>query len=173
MPYEPYLGEITIFAGNYAPRGFAFCSGQLLSIAQNTALFSLLGTTYGGDGATTFQLPDLRGRVVLGAGQGAGSNFELGQTGGEEAHSLTVAELPAHTHPLQAQAGAGNANAPAGNVLAAPVEPAFGYSSASPNSTMAAPSIGLAGGNQPHNTMPPYTALNFIISLDGLFPPRD
>lgn len=173
MPYQPYLAEISIFAGNFAPVGYAFCSGQLISISQNTALFSLLGTTYGGNGVTNFALPDLRGRVVIGAGQGSGlSNFDLGQVGGEEDHTLTVQEIPAHSHAVMAQSGEGNANAPAGNVLAGAVEPVSGYSSAAPNSAMSANTISAAGGSQPHNNLPPYLAINYIIALTGIFPSR-
>ena len=160
---DPLLGMIVLFAGNFAPRGWAFCNGQLLSIAQNTALFSILGTTYGGDGRTTFALPDLRGRVPLHAGASTGpglSHRELGERGGSESVALTGAQLPPHQHTLQA---APEANGdPAGGILAAATDEKRGQTV-----------TGVAGGGQPHDNMQPYLGLNYIIALQGIFPSRD
>ncbi len=169
---EPFIGELMIFAGNFAPRGWAFCNGQLLPIAQNTALFSLLGTMYGGNGQTTFALPDLRGRAPIHAGQGPGlSDFTQGEFGGEENHTLTVAEMPAHTHTAFADATNGTVDLPV-NALPArnPASiPAYG---AGTSATLAANHVGAAGGSQPHNNMPPYLVLNYCIALEGVFPSR-
>jgi microcystin-dependent protein len=165
---EPFIGEIQMFAGNFAPRAWAFCNGQILSIAQNTALFSILGTTYGGNGTTTFALPDLRGRVPMHTGQGPGlTNRNLGEQGGTEAVVLSQQELPAHTHTLNGSTGAVNTTRPTGAV------PAKGgsYSTANPDTQMAAP--GVVGNNQPHDNMPPTLAVSFIISLQGIFPSRN
>lgn len=173
MSAEPILGSIGIFAGNFAPRGWAFCNGQLLSIAQNTALFSLLGTTYGGNGQTTFALPNLQGRTPIHAGQGSGlSNRNLGEQGGTESHTLMVGEIPAHAHALNANSAVGTTDTAAGNVIAknAAGVPQF---SAAPDSPMAASSIGATGGSQPHNNMPPFLALNYCIALEGIFPSRN
>ena len=167
---EPFLAEIVLFAGNFAPRGWAFCQGQILSIAQNTALFSLLGTTYGGNGQTTFALPDLRGRVPIGTGQGPGlSSFSLGQVGGAETHTLTVQELASHNHVVNASNGGASATRPSGNF------PAGGgsYASASDGTTMNAAMIGNAGGSQPFDLHTPYLALNYIIAVQGIFPSRN
>lgn len=174
---EPFLAEIIMFAGNFAPRGWAFCQGQLLPIAQNTALFSLLGTTYGGDGRTTFALPDLRGRVPVGTGQGPGlPNINLGEMSGEAAHTLNVTEMPAHSHPAQAagSANAGDSASPGGNTWATSTARDNVYTSAAPDSSMAASAVtvGAAGGSQPHNNMQPYLGMNYIIALQGIFPSR-
>jgi microcystin-dependent protein len=172
----PFIGEIRMFGGNFAPRGWAFCQGQILSIAQNTALFSLLGTTYGGNGQTTFALPDLRGRVPIQPGQGPGlSPRTLGEAGGQETVTLIASQMPAHNHGLNVFNGPGTASSPAGAVIAAPVsgatlDKAF---SATPSATMSPASIGSAGGSQPHNNMPPYQCVNFIIALEGIFPSRN
>jgi len=174
---EPFIGEIKMFAGNFAPRGYAFCNGQLLSIAQNTALFSLLGTTYGGNGQTTFALPDLRGRVPLHAGQGPGlSSYALGQQSGVESVSLLQTQIPAHTHSVNASsAGPSPALAsPTGNVLAAAARGAPPiFSPAAPNTTMRADMIAPTGGSQPHTNIQPILAINFIIALQGIFPSRN
>jgi len=163
----PFIGQITLFAGNFAPRGWAFCEGQLLPIAQNTALFSILGTTYGGNGETTFALPDLRGRAPIHHGQGPGlSDRYLGEQGGEETHELTTAELPLHSHPAGASGGAQTTNRPAGAVPAR-----GGVYAASQDTTMGGATA--AGGGQPHNTMQPYLALSYIIALEGIFPARN
>ena len=164
---EPFIGQIILFAGNFAPRGYAVCAGQLLPIAQNTALFSLLGTTYGGNGQTTFALPDLRGRAPLGTGQGPGlSNRTLGEVSGEESHTLTVGELPQHAHLPQVANGDQTTNRAAGSVPAN-----GGVYSTSPNASGA--TTGLAGGSQPHNNLQPYLGLNYCIALEGIFPSRN
>ncbi|MEW5771493.1 MAG: tail fiber protein [Pseudomonadota bacterium] len=187
---DPFLGIICIAPYNFAPRGYAFTNGQLLPIVQNTALFSLLGTTYGGDGRTTFALPDTRGRVIIGAGQGPGlSNYVLGQLDGQENVILNVNQMPAHTHAastavtLKARgvSSQGNADSPSGNAWAAKSR-AGQYSSAAPDVDMSAgaiqvssatTSIGLAGGNQPVSIVQPYVVLNPIIALEGIFPARN
>jgi microcystin-dependent protein len=169
MPSEPLLGTVMPFAGNFAPNGWAFCNGQLLSIAENTALFALIGTTYGGDGISTFALPDLRGRVPLHQGQGAGlPAFAMGQSGGEENHTLSGNELPAHTH-LLGSGGAASTTNPATNAPAVGGKPTY----ATPGTgNMAAGIVGATGGSQPHNNLQPYLAINFVIALEGIFPPR-
>lgn len=178
---EPFIGEIIMFAGNFAPRNWAFCNGQLLPIAQNTALFSILGTMYGGDGQTTFGLPDLRGRVPVGVGSGPGlPPIVEGQVGGETSHTLIITEMPAHNHTattqINAQSGAGNSGAPGGKYPAASSTRDSIYSDAT-NATMnanaAQVTVGIAGGSQPHNNMQPYQGINFIIALYGIFPSRN
>jgi microcystin-dependent protein len=162
-----------MFGGNFAPRGWALCNGQLLSIAQNTALFSLLGTTYGGDGITTFALPDLRGRVPMHAGQGPGlTDRLLGERSGEESHVLTTDELPTHRHGLFADTAVATLTRPGTAFIArnAAGIPAFGSAGIG---YMALGSVGYTGENQPHNTMQPYLTVNFIIALTGIYPPRD
>ncbi len=179
---DEYIGIVKLFAGNFAPRGWAFCNGQLLSISQNTALFSILGTTYGGDGKTTFALPDLRGRCAIGTGQGPGlSNRHQGDLGGTESVTLTQAELPLHTHGLAANSTNGAVSNPSGALLAnAQVTVDRGntvngnsYLQGSPNTTMSPQAIQPAGGSQPHENMQPYLVMNYIICLQGVFPPRD
>lgn len=158
---EPYIAQISLFGGNFAPRGWAFCDGQILSIAQNTALFSLVGTTYGGNGQTTFALPDLRGRVPMHPGQGPGlSNRDLGETGGRETVTLVLNEIPAHTHPIALGQGTGGVTV--GHLGA-------NTSGSAPGSA----STGVAGGSQPHENLPPFLCLNFIIALQGVFPSRN
>lgn len=167
---DPFLGEIKIVPYNFAPRGWAFCNGQILPIAQNTALFSLLGTTFGGNGQTTFALPDLRSRVPLHSGQGPGlSSYSLGQVGGTESVTLTVNEMPSHPHLAEATQGAATGTRP-GNSF-----PATGgsYSSTSDGTVMNPSFIKPAGGSQPHNNIQPYLALNFCIALTGIFPSRN
>ena len=171
---EPFIAEIRIFAGTFAPRNWAFCNGQLLPIAQNTALFSLVGTTYGGDGRTTFGLPDLRGRAPMQWGTGPGlSPRSLGQTGGAETRTLSQPKLPSHTHQLQCADGDADTEDPTGSLLAksSPLgDRQFGTGG---NPTPMHPDvIGMTGGNQAHNNLPPYLAVNFIIALQGLFPSR-
>ena len=175
MGPDEYIGEIFLFGGNFAPRSTALCQGQLLSIAQNTALFSILGTTYGGNGQTTFGLPDLRGRVPVGFGQGPGlSNYSLGQMAGSEAVTLTVNQMPAHAHAVGASSAAGTTPDPAGNVPAMPASSIPQYvAPGAANTALAATPAGLAGGNQPHSVLQPYLTLNFCIVLEGIFPPRD
>lgn len=174
---EPFIAEIKIFAGNFAPRGWAFCDGQLLPIAQNTALFSLVGTFYGGDGRTTFGLPNLQGRIPVHPGTGPGlTNRRLGESGGSEDVTLSTTSLPNHAHTvaldLKASSGAANTSNPIGNSLAA----AAIYKSGTPSIDMDPRSIadatGNSGGGQAHENMPPYLAVNFIIALTGLYPSR-
>jgi microcystin-dependent protein len=161
---EPFLSEIRIFAFNYAPRAWAFCNGQLLPINQNQALFALLGTTYGGNGQTTFALPDLRGCVPIHCGQG----FTLGQKGGQTAHTVTMGEMPQHIHFMQASSTDGNIATVQNNVLARSVNNIYGPVQ---NLTTLNPlSVSNFGGSQPHNNMQPYLTLNFCIALQGIFP---
>jgi microcystin-dependent protein len=169
---QPFLGEIRMFAGNFAPAGWALCDGQLVAISQNDTLFQLIGTTYGGNGTSTFALPDLRSRVPVHMGQGPGpSSYILGSTGGVESVTLTVSQMPIHTHPPQVRAGAGTSDRPDGRVWAAPSEPSAKlYASGAPDSTMNQALVKPAGGSQPHENMAPFQAINFIISLTGIFP---
>lgn len=174
---EPFIGEIMLFAGNFAPRGWAFCNGQLLSISQNTALFSILGTTYGGNGVQTFGLPDLRGRAPIHFGQGPGlSSYDLGEMSGTEKVTLLPSEIPAHTHPLMGNNG--GANSPMNNsaVLSNQInedgDTIDTFYSGAPNTVLNSASIGATGGNQPHNNMQPYLVLNYCIALEGIFPSR-
>jgi microcystin-dependent protein len=166
---DPFIAEVKIFAGNFAPRSFAFCNGQLLSIAQNTALFALIGTIYGGNGQTTFGLPNLQGRAPMHPGNGPGlSPRQLGETGGSETVTLTSAQLASHSHPVRAASNATSA-APAGNFFgSAPM-----YNTGGNTVAMAADSVTESGGGQPHNNMQPYLAINFIICLQGIFPSRN
>ena len=167
---EPFLGQITLFAGTFAPRGWAFCAGQLLAIAQNTALFSILGVTYGGNGQTTFGLPDLRGRVPVGPGQGPGlSNIVPGQTGGSEMTHLTVDQLPPHFHLAGATQAAASSTRPAGAVPSA----GGSYAATPDGSAMNPGFIAPTGGGQPFDTRQPYLGVNFIIALEGIFPSRN
>jgi microcystin-dependent protein len=167
----PFIGQIKLFGGTFAPRGYAFCNGQIMSIASNTALFSLLGTTYGGNGTTTFALPDLRGRAPIHFGQGPGlSNYGLGQMGGEETHTLTTSEMPSHNHALVGKTGTPDQNDPAGNTWSQAA--ANGYAAA-PDVNMNAASVANTGGSQPHENRPPYLAVHFIIATQGIFPSRN
>jgi microcystin-dependent protein len=167
---DPFIAEIKMFAGNFAPRGWAFCDGQTLSIAQNTALFSLVGTTYGGDGVTTFKLPDLRGRVPIHQGQGPGlSPYVLGEVSGSESITLTTANLPAHSHPANSTQAQASGTRPAGAVPAA----GGAYNTASDGSTMNNGFIGNTGANQPFDNHQPSLCVNFIIALEGIFPSRN
>jgi microcystin-dependent protein len=161
---SPFIGEIRMFAGNFAPAGWAFCDGTILPISENDALFALIGTTYGGDGQTTFALPDLRSRVPIHQGNG----FTLAQAGGEEQVTLTVNQMPAHTHVPQANSGTGTQSSPAGNVWANSAN--YPYSSNAPTAAMDPQAISLDGGSQPHDNMIPFLVVNFIISLFGIFP---
>ncbi|MCP3099081.1 tail fiber protein [Myxococcus sp. K15C18031901] len=171
----PYIGEIIMFAGNFAPRGWMFCQGQLLSIAQNTALFAILGTTYGGNGQTTFALPDLRGRYPMQPGQGPGlSPRTLGEQGGSETVTLIASQMPAHTHSLNVSSQAGEVETPIGTVLATDTNGTIlNYRAGPIDGTMNPAAIGVAGGSQPHNNMSPFLCLNFIIAVEGVFPSRD
>jgi microcystin-dependent protein len=164
---QPYVGEIRIFAGNFAPAGWMFCEGQLLPISENETLFQLIGTTYGGDGQATFALPDLRGRIPLHFGNG----FSLAETGGAEEITLTVAQIPAHNHALLGTVNQGTQNQPQNMALAqSPTQNAFPYGSDNPPTTLGSASISPVGGNQPHSNFQPYLCVDFIISLFGLFP---
>jgi microcystin-dependent protein len=165
---SPYIGEIRIFAGNFAPQGWAFCDGQVLAISDNDVLFNLIGTTYGGDGQSTFALPDLRGRVPIHMGTGAGTAFTLAETGGVETVTLTTPQIPAHTHPFIVSTDAGTQPAPAGNVLATSATVAM-YKFATPTTAMAEHTSS-TGGSQPHSNFQPYVCVSFIISLFGVFP---
>ena len=166
------IGEIRMFAGNFAPRSWAFCNGQLLSIAQNTALFSILGTTYGGNGQTTFGLPDLRGRVPVSSGQGPGlSSYTLGEQGGVEAVTLLSTQIPAHTHGIGANSGLGTQAAP-GNTRYIAASDRRDNQFADSSNTSLAPTTS-AGGSQPHSNLQPYLTVNFIIALQGIFPSRN
>jgi microcystin-dependent protein len=172
---EPFIGEIRMFAGNFAPRGWAFCNGQILSIAQNTALFSLLGTTYGGDGRTTFALPNLQGRAPMHQGQGPGlTNRVLGETAGEENVTLLTTQMPVHTHQPQADASGGGQTSPASATWGAGGRgrPAA-YSATSPNATLSPQALAVAGGSQPHNNRSSYLGVSFIIATQGIYPSRN
>jgi microcystin-dependent protein len=163
---EPFFGQISVFTFNFAPRGFALCNGQLLPINQNQALFSLLGTTYGGDGRTTFGLPNLEGRVPLCAGEG----FTLGETGGEASHTLSINELPVHSHTLSASSTAGNSTASTANLPAAAVTDP--YSTGAPNVALQG-ATAFTGGSQAHENRQPYLVVNFCIALSGIFPSQN
>lgn len=166
---QPYVGEIRIFAGNFAPAGWMFCEGQLLPISENETLFQLIGTTYGGDGQSTFALPDIRGRLPIHQGQGTGSAYIMGQSGGAEEVTLTTQQIPAHNHPLLASADPGGAITPAGNTLGAGASVQV-YRPIGANVPANAGSVGPAGGSQPHTNFQPYICMNYIISLFGIFP---
>ena len=167
---SPILGEVRMFAGNFPPSGWALCNGQLLSIASNTALFSLLGTTYGGNGVNTFALPNLQSRVPLHPGQGLGLSPRVrGESAGEETHVLTVLEIPSHTHQALASATNGNGDSPASRVWARDVAGVPAYAS-SADVDMASGAIASTGGGQPHNNLQPYLTVNFIIAMQGIFP---
>lgn len=162
---QPFIGEIRMFAFDFPPRGWSYCNGSLLAIAQNQALFSILGTTYGGNGQTTFALPNLQGRVPV----GPGFEIQLGQLGGETAHTLTASEMPAHTHALSASGGAPGSGDPSLNYLSNQSS-ASTFTSAASDGGMAS---NAAGGSQPHENMQPYAVTNFSIALLGLFPSRN
>jgi microcystin-dependent protein len=162
---QPFVGEIRMFAGNFAPAGWMFCEGELLPISENETLFSLIGTTYGGDGQSTFALPDLRGRVPI----HMGSSYTLAETGGVESITLTVSQIPVHSHPLLASALPATDSSPQGHVLAQ-TRATYLYKIDSPSTPMSANAIASAGGSQPHDNFQPYLCVNFIISLFGVFP---
>lgn len=179
---DEYIGIVKLFAGNFAPRNWAICDGSLLSIAQNSAVFAILGTTYGGNGTTTFALPDLRGRAAIGFGQGPGLQaYTQGQGGGTEQVTLLNGQLPAHNHSLAASTGTGTANSPTNTLLATTTGTTSGgegvavnsYSNGTANTALNPTSIGMAGNNQPHENRPPFLTLTYIICLQGIFPPRD
>ena len=162
---EPYVGEIRMFAGNYAPQGWVFCSGQLLSTSQYDALFNLIGTTYGGDGQSTFAVPDLRGRLPLHFGSG----YFVGQSGGVETVPLTQAQIPTHNHLMMATTNVGNQQSPSGQVFSQSPQIQM-YIEDTPDSSFATQMISPAGGSQPHNNVQPFLCINFIISLYGIYP---
>jgi microcystin-dependent protein len=162
---QPYVGEIRMFAGNFAPAGWMFCEGQLLPISENETLFQLIGTTYGGDGQVTFALPDLRGRIPIHQGNG----FILAETGGAEEITLTTSQIPAHSHPMLGSNNGANTGNPSENVYA--VTSGFDiYFDGNDDSTLATGALGSIGGSQPHNNFQPYLCVDFIISLFGIFP---
>ena len=174
MPDQPLLGEIYMFGGNFAPRGFFLCNGQLLPISQYTALFSILGTTYGGNGTTNFALPNLQGRVPIHAGTGSGlSTYILGQTGGAESVTLTSSQIPSHNHSLACQTAGGTQASPGSNFPATDgTGNALSYATTA-NATMAATAVGTSGGSQAHSNIQPYLTLNFYIATQGIFPSRN
>jgi microcystin-dependent protein len=179
---DQFLAEIRIFAGNFAPFGWAFCDGQILSISQNAALFSLLGTTYGGNGQSNFALPNLQGSAPMHQGQGAGLSFrDLGETGGEQTVMLLSSEMPAHSHTLSATTTTGTTATSTNNQLAlatagggktSAANIVNSYSSAAANTPLNSSGLSTVGGNLPHNNMMPYLGLTFIIALQGIFPAR-
>ncbi len=176
---DAFIGSIILFAGNFAPRGWEMCDGRLLSIMENTALFSILGTTYGGDGITTFALPDLRGRVPVHAGNGSQSpgvnGVQLGESSGTNTTTLLISNMPAHNHPLAAADGSGDGPNPQGNLLGSygtDGPPEGPYTSSKATVSMAPNAVGVSGGNEPVSIMQPYLGLNYIICLEGIFPSR-
>lgn len=171
---DPFLGQIAFVPYTFAPRGWADCDGQLLSIAQNSALFSLLGTTYGGDGQTTFALPDMRGRSLVDDGQGPGlQNYVLGERAGQENVTLNISQIPSHNHGIQAVTDEGNESSPTGNVPANTKTLDKEYSSSTPNTSMKNTMVGNTGGSQPHENRPPYLVMKCIIALQGIYPSRN
>ncbi len=173
---SPFVGEIIMFGGNFAIAGWAFCNGSQMSISQNDTLYNLIGTTYGGDGVNFFNLPDLRSRIPVGMGTGQGlQTYVIGQTGGLEEVTLSIATLPSHNHQAMALPSNGNSGAPAGNVVAW-AQPSSGnsrYSSGASTGTMNQNAIGGSGGSTPHENMLPFQCINYIISLYGIYPPRN
>jgi microcystin-dependent protein len=165
----PYLSEIRILSFSFAPKGWALCNGQLLPISQNQALFSLLGTTYGGDGRVNFALPNLQARIPMHGGQG----HVLGESGGEQAHTVTLSETPGHLHGAVGSSTTGNSPIPAGNVLGAADNVYAPFPAAARRTTLTMATIATAGGNQPHNNAQPYLTLNFCIALQGIFPSQN
>jgi len=170
---DPFVAEIRIFPFNFPPKGWAFCDGQLLPLSQNTALFSLLGTTYGGDGKSNFALPDMQGNAPMHPGQGPGlSLHDLGETGGSETVTLLQSEIPAHSHNVMANTAPADNNAPAPTFVLAQSTGTNAYSSQGSNATLSVNTLVPAGGSLPHNNMMPYLTLNFCIALQGVYPPR-
>jgi microcystin-dependent protein len=168
---QPYVGEIRMFAGTFAPVGWAFCNGQTLPISENETLFNLIGTTYGGDGQETFDLPDLRGRAPKHQGTGLGLNtYIIGETGGVEEVTLTVQQIPNHRHALLATTGSGTTADPKGNIVASSPSSATYVDGVTPGNALAATSLTARGGSQAHDNRMPYLAVNHIISLFGIYP---
>lgn len=170
----PFVGQVMLFAGNFAPRGWALCDGQLLPISSYTALFSIIGTTYGGDGKTTFALPDLRGRCPIHMGHGSGlSSRSIGSKGGQEDVTLTTDQTPSHNHAVNCTDEPGNQGKPGGAILGAETAAATdAYFTGSATTTMRSDAIGNTGGSRPHNTMQPFLTMNYVIALEGVFPSR-
>jgi microcystin-dependent protein len=169
---DPFVAEVRIFPFNFAPRGWAFCNGQLMPISQNTALFSLLGTTYGGDGRSTFGLPNLQGNAPMHPGQGPGlSLHDLGETGGFKYVTLLESEIPSHSHTIQVSSLNSQSLTPSGTATGRG-NPTPIYATTFTQATMAANAVSPSGGSQPHNNMQPYIVLNFCIAMQGVFPPR-
>ena len=169
---EPFVGEIIMFGGSFAPRGFALCDGQLLNVSQNDALFSLLGTIYGGDGRTTFALPDLRGRVPIHQGQGpALSDRRIGSNGGVEGVTLTLDQIPSHQHLLKGSTNNVTTPDPGGQVLA--TASPFAYLNGAPGAALNSAALGMTGGNQAHPNIMPFQCINFCIALFGVYPSRN
>ncbi len=169
---DPFIGEIKMFGGNFAPRSYAFASGQLLSTSQNSALFALFGTIYGGDGRTTFALPDLRGRLPIHTGQGPGlPNFNQGSKAGSETESISSSQMPAHRHTPRGSRAPGSSPVPVGRVPAA--APVNAFSAAAPDTGLAPAIDATTGGGAPHNNVMPFLCINFIIALTGIFPSRN
>ena len=174
---QPFVGEIRMFGGNFAPAGWAMCNGQLMPISENDVLFSLIGTTYGGDGQSTFALPNLQSRVPNHMGTGGGASYVIGEAAGVETVTLTTQQIPSHNHPVQVSTQPGNASAPAANVtLSTEAEgvagraPVYAAYTAANNTNLAAQTVALSGGNQPHSNIQPVLAITFIISLYGIYP---
>ena len=168
---QPYVGEIRMFAGNFAPAGWAFCAGQLLPISENETLFQLIGTTYGGDGQSTFALPDLRGRIPIHQGQGPGlSSHTIAESSGVENVTLTVNQMPAHPHAFMGTASNASVANPANAVVAAPSTIDLFRPATAPTANLAANALEMAGGSQPHDNLQPYLCVSFIISFFGIFP---
>lgn len=171
---NPYLAEIRIFSGNFAPKGWAFCNGQLLSIQSNTALFAIIGTYYGGNGTTTFALPNLQSRVPIHQGQGQGlSPYNVGQQGGNESITLLQQQMPRHNHNMNAVGAAGTANRVSNNYLANDTSGNLYNPGPSDGTSLNAAAISFAGNNLPHNNIQPYLCMSFIIATSGIFPPRN
>lgn len=170
---DPFVAEIRIFPFNFAPRGWAFCDGQLLPLSQNTALFSLLGTTYGGNGQSNFALPNLQGRAPMQPGQGPGlSLHDLGENGGSETVTLLDSDIPAHSHGLMCNPAVANRTTPVGNAIGRASGAAAYAPAATPTAQLAPEALPPAGGDQPHNNLQPYLTMSFNIALQGVFPPR-
>ena len=170
---NPFLGQITIVGFNFAPRGYAQCNGQILSINQNQSLFALLGTTYGGDGRSTFGLPELRGRTPIHIGSANGTSHALGNKGGEESHTLIDSEMPAHTHRVQASDTDADDNIPTGNILGKVLSQLYVAPTRASLTDMVAGSVGDAGNNQSHVNMQPFLTIKYLIALAGVFPSRN
>lgn len=174
----PYIGQISMFGGNFAPVNYAFCNGQLMQISQNTALFSLIGTIYGGNGLTTFALPNLQGRVPVHQGQGPGlSAYSIGQSAGQETVTLLTTQMPVHSHASTPGPGASDAPAtatdPAGRVFAVPTDGSNAYGSAANGSMGGGGSLSISGASAPHSNMQPFLCISFIIALEGIYPSRN